>query len=45
MTPRALGAPKKVTPAYVTHLHDVVRLHPRNLGLPYSLWTLARLAD
>jgi transposase len=40
-----LGAPKKVTPAYVTHLLNVVRLRPRSLGLPYSLWTLARLAD
>lgn len=40
-----LGAPKKVTPAYVAQLLDVVRLRPRSLGLPYSLWTLARLAD
>jgi transposase len=40
-----LGAPKKVTPAYVTPLLNVVRLRPRSLGLPYSLWTLARLAD
>ena len=40
-----LGAPKKVTPAYVTQLLNVVRLRPRSLGLPYSLWTLARLAD
>lgn len=40
-----LGAPKKVTPAYVAQLYDVVRLRPRSLGLPYSLWTLARLAD
>jgi transposase len=40
-----LGAPKKVTPAYVAQLHEVVRLRPRSLGVPYSLWTLARLAD
>jgi transposase len=40
-----LGAPKKVTPAYVAQLHTVVRWRPRSLGLPYSLWTLARLAD
>ena len=39
-----LGAPKKVTPAYVAQVLDVVRLRPRSLGLPYSLWTLARLA-
>jgi transposase len=40
-----LGAPKKVTPAYVTQLLNVVRLRPRSLGWPYALWTLARLAD
>jgi transposase len=39
------GAPKKVTPAYVGQLLNVVRLRPRSLGWPYSLWTLARLAD
>lgn len=39
------GAPKKVTPAYVARVLNVVRLRPRSLGLPYSLWTLARLAD
>lgn len=42
--PRA-GSPGKVTPTYVAQLVDVVRLRPRSLGLPYSLWTLARLAD
>ena len=40
-----LGAPKQVTPAYVAQVLDVVRLRPRSLGLPDSLWTLARLAD
>jgi transposase len=40
-----LGAPKKVTPAYVAQLCDIVRLRPRSLGLPYALGTLARLAD
>ncbi|MGH7961242.1 MAG: helix-turn-helix domain-containing protein [Candidatus Binatia bacterium] len=39
------GSPRKVTAAYVTQLVEVVRLRPRSLGLPYSLWTLARLAD
>jgi transposase len=29
-----LSAPKKVTPAYVAQLLDVVRLRPRSLGLP-----------
>ena len=40
-----LGAPKNVTPVYVAQWHNVVRLRPRRLGLPYALWTLARLAD
>lgn len=39
------GSPRKVTPAYVAQLVEVVRLRPRSLGLPYSIWTLARLAD
>jgi hypothetical protein len=29
----------------VAQLVEVVRMRPRALGLPYSLWTLARLAD
>ncbi len=39
------GSPKKVTPQYVAKLVEVVRLRPRSLGLPFSMWTLARLAD
>jgi transposase len=39
------GSPGTVTPAYVAQLVEVVRMRPRALGLPYSLWTLARLAD
>jgi transposase len=39
------GAPSKITPAYVEQLLQVVRRRPRSLGLPYSLWTLQRLAD
>jgi transposase len=39
------GAPRKVTPEYVKQLVEVVRLRPRGLGLPFSMWTLARLAD
>ena len=39
------GAPRKVTPKYVKQLVEVVRLRPRSLGLPFSMWTLARLAD
>ncbi len=39
------GAPRKVAPEYVRRLVEVVRQRPRSLGLPFSLWTLARLAD
>src|SRR5512144_1231511 len=39
------GPPEKVTPDYKACLLEVVRLRPRSLGQPYSMWTLARLAD
>ena len=39
------GSPRKVTPEYRTPLAEVIRVRPRSLGLPYSIWTLARLAD
>jgi transposase len=39
------GAPTKVTPAYQDQLLQLVRRRPRSLGLPYSTWTLQRLAD
>jgi transposase len=39
------GTPPKVTPAYRQRLLEVVRRRPRSLGLPFSLWTAARLAD
>ena len=39
------GPPEKVTPDYKARLLEVVRVHPRSLGQPYSVWTLARLAD
>jgi transposase len=39
------GSPRKVTQAYQTQLVEAVRMRPRSLGLPYSMWTLARLAD
>jgi transposase len=39
------GSPNKVTPEYAAQLVAVVRRRPRSLGLPFSLWTLARLAD
>jgi transposase len=39
------GAPVKVTPAYQEQLLQLVRRRPRSLNLPYSTWTLQRLAD
>jgi len=39
------GTPKVVTEEYSQRLLEVVRQRPRALGQPYSLWTLARLAD
>ncbi|GHO94601.1 hypothetical protein KSF_046490 [Reticulibacter mediterranei] len=39
------GAPAKITSAYEELLLASVRLRPRSLGQPYSLWTLRRLAD
>lgn len=39
------GAPGIVTADYHEQLIQVVRRRPRSLGLPYSLWTLQRLAD
>lgn len=39
------GVPPKVTPAYRACLLAVVRRRPRALELPFSLWTLQRLAD
>jgi transposase len=42
--PRPGGEPK-TTPAYRSRLLEVIRRRPRALGLPFSLWTLQRLAD
>ncbi len=39
------GAPPKVTTAYREELLRAVRRRPRSLDLPFSLWTLQRLAD
>jgi transposase len=39
------GGPAKTTAAYKEKLRAAVRRRPRSLGLPYSLWTLQRLAD
>jgi transposase len=39
------GAPPKATAVYRERLLEIVRRRPRALGLPFSLWTAARLAD
>ncbi|MDP9481221.1 MAG: helix-turn-helix domain-containing protein [Actinomycetota bacterium] len=39
------GSPRKVTAEYRELLVHAVRRRPRSLGLPFSLWTLRRLAD
>ncbi len=39
------GGPGKLTAEYRRQLVACVRRRPRSLGLPYSLWTLQRLAD
>jgi hypothetical protein len=42
---RRLGSPRKVTAEYRERLVHAVRRRPRSLGLPFSVWTLRRLAD
>ena len=39
------GAPRKVTAEYCERMVHAVRRRPRSLRLPFSLWTLRRLAD
>jgi transposase len=39
------GAPPKATSGYRERLLQTARCRPRALGLPFSLWTAARLAD
>jgi transposase len=39
------GTPKKVTAEYKEKLVSAVRQRPRSLALPFSMWTLQRLAD
>ena len=39
------GRTSKVSAAYRQQLLSSVRQRPRSLGLEFSLWTLARLAD
>ena len=42
--PRA-GTPQKVTATYLEKLEAAVRRRPRSLKMPFSMWTLQRLAD
>jgi len=39
------GVDAKVTPQYRSRLLEVVRRRPRSMDLPFSLWSLQRLAD
>ena len=39
------GSPTKATDEYRQQLIDAVRRRPRSLDMPYSMWTLRRLAD
>jgi transposase len=39
------GMEPTVTEAYRNQLVNAVRRRPRSLGLPFSMWTLQRLAD
>ncbi len=39
------GVDAKITPEYRKRLLEVVRRRPRTLDLPFSLWSLQRLAD
>ena len=39
------GRPSEITEAFRTKLLEAVRRRPRSLNLPYSLWSLQRLAD
>jgi transposase len=39
------GTPPKATSGYRERLLQTARCRPRALGLPFSLWTAARLAD
>ena len=42
--PRA-GTPQKVTAVYLEKLEAAVRRRPRSMDLPFSMWTLRRLAE
>lgn len=39
------GRPRRVTPEYEARLLEAVEKGPRSLGLPFSNWTTAHLAD
>lgn len=39
------GRPRRATPAYEAQLQEAVQADPRALGLPFSNWTTANLAE
>ena len=39
------GVEAKITPEYRKRLLEIVRRRPRTLDLPFSLWSIQRLAD
>jgi len=39
------GRPPRVTTAYVTKLLETIEQEPRSLGMPFSNWTTANLAE
>ena len=39
------GRPRRVTDEYLTRLSEAVEKAPRDLGLPFSNWTTANLAE
>jgi len=39
------GRPSRVTTAYVAKLLETIEQEPRSLGMPFSNWTTANLAD
>ena len=39
------GRPRRITPEYLAQLLEAVDQAPRNLGLPFSNWTTANLAE
>ena len=45
ISPRSGGAPPRFTEEQKRQIIELARTHPRDLGLPYSRWTLHKLAE